>query len=184
MPRHCYSEKPTTAQIKRKKTSDSILLMALGLILLAACSAPQRTTLAEIPGPRGTLTIEVVGFRSLQGDLLVSIFRESEGFPDESDQALINISTPVLAGRQQLEFPPLPWGRYSYSILHDENGNGEMDRNLIGVPREGYAFSNNLEGHFGQPEAEEALFAVGAAPEHHKLRIHYFKRKGQGPFGK
>lgn len=157
--------------------------MSLALIVLGACTPTVTVPLAEIPGPRGILTVELFGFRSLQGDVLISLFREIDGFPDHSEQALLNVSAAVLAGRQQFAFPPLPQGRYSYSILHDEDGNGEMGRTLLGTPREGYAFSNNLEGHFGRPEPEEALFEIGATPVHHELRIHYFKRKGNGPFG-
>lgn len=179
-----YFRKSTSLQAMCKPNRYKTLLMFLWVLLLAACTPPKAVPLAKIPGPRGTLTIEISGFRSLKGEVLISLFQETLGFPEHSEQALINFSTPVLSGRQHFEFPPLPWGRYSYSILHDENGNGTMDRTLLGSPREGYAFSNDLEGHFGQPEAEKALFTIGAEPQNHHLRIHYFKRKGNGPFSK
>jgi len=147
---------------------------------LCACSKPVPiVSLDDIPGPRGDLTLEVYGFRTLQGKILISLFREIEGFPDETEKALLNLGIAVKTGRQQITLPRLPWGKYSYSILHDENGNGEMDRNLLGIPREGYALSNGLEGFFGQPDPEEALFEIGADPLHHALRIHYFKRRGK-----
>lgn len=160
-----------------------ILTLCGLLMLLAACSPPARVQLSQLPGPRGSLTVEVYGFRALQGNLLLSLFREDVGFPEDTDQALVNLSRAVTSGRVRFDLPPLPWGRYSYSILHDENGNGRMDQSLLGIPREGYALSNNLEGHFGQPEATDALFEIGPRPQSHELRIHYFKRKGQGPFG-
>jgi len=161
-----------------------ILILSGVLLLLAACAPPERIPLAQIPGPRGSLTVEVYGFRSLKGNLLLSLFRENIGFPEDTDLALVNLSQPVTSGRVHFDLPPLPWGRYSYSILHDENGNGRMDQSLTGTPKEGYALSNNLEGHFGQPEASDALFEIGSQPLKHELRIHYFKRKGQGPFGR
>jgi len=158
------------------------ILLGLSL-LIGACTPHERPRLSEMTGPRSTLVIEVYGFRSLKGNVLLSVFRENSGFPEETELALINLSLPATSGRVHFDLPQLPYGRYSYSILHDENGNGTMDQSLLGIPREGYALSNNLEGHFGQPEAEEALFEVGAKPQLHELRIHYVKRKGQGPFG-
>jgi len=162
-----------------------ITLMFIVLLLpLWGCAPTPRIELSDLPGPRGELSVEVYGFRTLKGDVLLSLFREEIGFPEDTGLALVNLSQPVTSGRVRFELPPLPWGRYSYSILHDENNDGKMDQSLLGTPQEGYALSNGLEGHFGQPDAEAALFEIGPAPQHHELRIHYFKRKGQGPFGR
>ena len=43
--------------------------------------------------------------------------------------------------------------------MHDLNGNGRIDFNLIGIPTEAYAFSNNV-GRFGAPKFEEASFTL------------------------
>ena len=162
------------------------LFNLLLLLSLAACAPAKVPLLSEIPGPRGELSIEVYGFRSLKGEVLISLFLETEGFPDATERALVNLEAPVTAGRLVVEVPPLPHGRYSYSILHDENGDGKMNSSLLGIPKEGYALSNDLEGHFGRPDAAEALFEIGEVPQRHVLRIRYVERggKGRGPFGR
>ena len=38
-----------------------------------------------------------------------------------------------------------PKGLYAIAALHDEDGDGEMDKNFIGLPVEGYACSRNAQ---------------------------------------
>ena len=52
----------------------------------------------------------------------------------------------------------LPFGRYAISAYHDENGNGELDTGLFGIPSEDYGFSNNARGGFGPPDFADAAF--------------------------
>ena len=51
-------------------------------------------------------------------------------------------------------------GRYSVVVYHDENNNRKFDRNFIGIPKEGFGFSNNPTILLGLPEQEEILFKV------------------------
>ncbi len=57
-------------------------------------------------------------------------------------------------------FADIPEGEYSISVFHDENKNGEIDKNSFGIPKESYGFSNNIMGMFGPPSFEEAKFKV------------------------
>ncbi|MET0808503.1 MAG: DUF2141 domain-containing protein, partial [Pseudoxanthomonas sp.] len=43
---------------------------------------------------------------------------------------------------------------------HDENGNGKLDTNVMGMPLEGYGFSNNPQV-MRKPTWDEARFTVG-----------------------
>lgn len=51
-------------------------------------------------------------------------------------------------------------GNYSIAIFHDVNENETLDKNFFGVPKEGYAFSNNVYGLFGPPSFSDAKFTV------------------------
>jgi uncharacterized protein (DUF2141 family) len=44
-------------------------------------------------------------------------------------------------------------------LFHDSNGNGELDRNMLGIPREGYGFSNDA-GARGPASFEEAAVSI------------------------
>ena len=54
-------------------------------------------------------------------------------------------------------------GRYALSAFHDENDNGELDTNLMGIPSEGYGFGNDASAAFGPPSFEAAAVDVDAA---------------------
>ena len=57
-------------------------------------------------------------------------------------------------------FEDLPYGTYAITILHDENGNLKVDANFLGIPKEGYGFSNNARNLFRAPKFEEAKFEL------------------------
>jgi uncharacterized protein (DUF2141 family) len=52
-------------------------------------------------------------------------------------------------------------GPYAVMITHDENGNGKLDTNLIGMPVEGYGFSNNPRV-MRKPTWDEARFDLAS----------------------
>ena len=60
-------------------------------------------------------------------------------------------------------FKDLPEGEYAFAVYHDANANGKMDKNLIGMPTEDFAFSNNAMGKMGPPDYASAKFAMPAA---------------------
>jgi len=62
-----------------------------------------------------------------------------------------------------MRFLDLPEGEYAIAVYHDANGNGKMDSNLMGIPTEDYAFSNNAVGKMGPPSYDQAKFALPAA---------------------
>ena len=57
------------------------------------------------------------------------------------------------------------------SVFYDRNGNGELDTNFIGIPKEPIALSNNATGKFGPPKYEDAVFTLGLEPRVQEIRI-------------
>lgn len=56
-------------------------------------------------------------------------------------------------------FERVPEGTYAVSVTHDEDGDGEMDRNLIGLPVEGLCASRDAQLlGFGAPDWYDAAF--------------------------
>ena len=51
-------------------------------------------------------------------------------------------------------------GKYAFKYFHDENSNKKLDTNLIGIPKEGYGFANNIYGSFGPPDFKDTIFEV------------------------
>jgi len=61
-------------------------------------------------------------------------------------------------GEVRLVFENIPAGIYALSVYHDANTNGELDKNMIGIPKEGFGFSNDAMGMFGPPDFKDASF--------------------------
>jgi uncharacterized protein (DUF2141 family) len=62
-----------------------------------------------------------------------------------------------------LVFHDVAPGDYGFSVFHDTNDNGRLDTNLIGIPTEPTAFSNNARGRMGPPDFAAVKLAVPAA---------------------
>jgi uncharacterized protein (DUF2141 family) len=111
-----------------------------------------------------TLTIHIVGARNTKGTIRVALFRSAEGFPGDASKAirLDNGSIDPQTRSSKIVLGDLLPGVYAVSVFHDENMNGKLDKNLMGIPKEGYGASNNPERKMRAPTFEEAKFSLQA----------------------
>lgn len=64
-------------------------------------------------------------------------------------------------------------GRYAIALLHDEDSDGDMDRDFFGLPQEGYGFSNDARPGLGPPSFDDAAFRHGEDGSAPSLRARY-----------
>src|SRR5262245_61492436 len=112
------------------------------IVAILLCALPSVN--AQMKGT-GTVTVHVSGARNTKGKIGVTLFQGAQGFPDDTSKAIRQQSVEIDAETMsaQVTFKDLPQGTYAVSALHDENGNGKMDKNFLGIPKEGYGASNN-----------------------------------------
>jgi len=110
--------------------------------------------------PEGLLRIEVTNLRSSKGFVLVSLYNNAKDFPENAERAVGKTRVAIQGGKAIASFSDLPQGKYAAAILHDQNDNLKMDFNAVGIPKEGYGFSNNAKGMFGPPAFAKAAFQV------------------------
>ena len=129
--------------------------------LLVALAGP--LAWAEPPAP-ATLTVHVAGLRKAQGKVAISVYQEGRGFPDTPANALRRETVAIDATTLKAEtvFRDLAPGVYAVAVLHDENENGKMDKNFVGIPKEGRGASNNPPPARRPPTFEEAKFTLSA----------------------
>lgn len=106
------------------------------------------------------LDLNIHQIKSPQGTLHVALYNNEANY-DAGQQAVAVHKVAVSSNKVQLQFAGLAAGTYAIKIMHDENNNGELDRNVFGIPTEGYGFSNN-GGQFGPSSFNEAAFTVSA----------------------
>ena len=109
-----------------------------------------------------TLTITIADIRESEGRLMIQVANSEKGFEFSEDSAApppVAISQLAEAGEMTFEVT-LPPGIYGARVLHDLNGNGEMDSNFVGIPKEPWAFSNNATGRLGPAKWQDAKFEI------------------------
>lgn len=101
------------------------------------------------------LSVSVNSARNTTGGLCFAVFRDGRGYPDDGDQAVANGCVPMTAQPARVRLTP---GRYGVSVFHDANSNETLDTGFLGIPTEGYGFSNDAAGSFGAPSWEDVAF--------------------------
>jgi uncharacterized protein (DUF2141 family) len=105
------------------------------------------------------LKVEVRGIPSGKGKVLVGVYNKAEGFRDKSF-AVASAEASARQGILVLSIANLKPGTYALAVFHDENGNGKLDTNFLGIPTESYGFSNDARGSFGPPDFSDCSFSL------------------------
>ena len=121
--------------------------------------------------PENLIHIEISGLRN--DKVLCAIYSSADGFPKNGDKALAHANSPISHAHAVCEFPGLNTGTYAISVFHDENSNGKLDTNFMGIPREGVGASNNAKGHFGPPKFDAAAFRFSGSRLELKIAVNY-----------
>lgn len=127
---------------------------------LARRADPLATGLTLTDESSGTIAVVVENLRNGKGDVRIGLFSRADGFPDEINQAVDAVRAVITNHRASVAFQGVPFGNYAIGVHHDEDEDGEMDTNLLGIPTEGYGASNDVRGTFGPPDWEGASFTL------------------------
>lgn len=102
-----------------------------------------------------SLTVSITGLKNSTGVVQVGLFNSEKKFLRASYKT---ISSEIKDKKATVTFVNIPKGNYAISIFHDENKNGKLEKNFMGIPTEDYACSNNAKGFMGPPKYEDAQF--------------------------
>lgn len=100
-----------------------------------------------------TLTIEIAPLRNSDGQVLVE-------FNNEKEEIIKGYSEKIVENKCILVIEDLKPGKYAFKYFHDENEDEKLNTNFMGIPKEGYGFSNNAKGKFGPPNFSKMVFEV------------------------
>ncbi|HXA71713.1 MAG TPA: DUF2141 domain-containing protein [Stellaceae bacterium] len=136
----------------------------LALVFLLSGVWPISASAAE-------LTVTVTGIRNAKGDIRLAVYASPKEWPDDPasdhDQA-----QPAKLGSVTFKFD-LPPGTYAINGFHDEIGNGKFKTSWIGLPEEGYLFSNNVRPVLSAPSFQSASFMLPAQGAAISISMHY-----------
>ena len=139
--------------------------------LVATCAAFGQT---PTPAPaENVIHVEISGLRNDQGQMLCALFSSAEAFPKKADKAVVRLTAKIADRHAVCEFTGVMPGTYAVSVVHDENSNGKLDTNFIGMPREGVGASNDAKGHMGPPKFSAASFRYEGGRLDLKIHVNY-----------
>src|ERR1700737_2366540 len=137
--------------------------------LVAACGA-----FGQTPAPAvNAIHVEISGLRSDKGQMLCALFSSADAFPTKADKAVARVTAKIAERQAACDFAGVAPGTYAVSVVHDENSNGKLDTNFIGMPREGVGASNDAKGHMGPPQFGAASFAYRGGRLELKIHVNY-----------
>jgi uncharacterized protein (DUF2141 family) len=145
--------------------------MLAGLVALLASAEPAaaKDACEGTPGSGAVkLTVQVVHLRSAKGQVTVTVY------PDDPHRFLAHHAK-LLRQRVPAALPVTSscfWlrpGVYALALYHDENQNGDFDRNPVGIPVEGFGFSNDAPTRFSLPAFDAVRFRL--PPEGRTMRV-------------
>ncbi len=117
------------------------------------------TCLSSIAFAQNGIRVEIRGVENEDGQVFIGLFNNNEGFPDKGREYK-GMFVKAETGTVHHTFTEIPSGDYAIAIFHDSNTNGKLDKNFLGIPKEGYGFSSNATATFGAPSFEKAKFQV------------------------
>jgi len=140
------------------------------LLLCASLSYPLFAQSTET----GTLEIRFTGIRTEEGSMAVGINTSAKGWPKKAQIQLQlpkkNMKDSVFVAR----IPDLPFGTLAISVLDDVNDNVKMDQTL-GIPKEGFGFSNNASIRFlSPPKYESCTFEFSESMQQISIKLEYW----------
>ena len=151
--------------------------VSMGLRCVALCAMLVFANLPAIAFAQSScpgIHVNIPNIKNTTGNIACGIFESPEGFPDKflASAKAITIRK-IQETKAQCYFSDIPPGTYAIAVIHDENMNGELDTNWLGVPTEGYGFSNTTIDEFGAPAFSAASFPYDGQNIDLTIRLKY-----------
>ena len=139
------------------------LLMFANLPVVASAQSP-------CPG----IHVKILDIRNSTGSVACALFESPVGFPIEFLHSATNVMIiKIRKAQARCDFEDIPPGTYAMAVIHDENMNGKLDTNWLGIPTEGYGFSNDAKGVVGAPSFSAASFRYDGQNIELTMSLHY-----------
>jgi uncharacterized protein (DUF2141 family) len=141
------------------KAPEMVVLMRVRCLawcaVLVFANLPAIAFAQSCPG----IHVKILNIKNSTGAVACALFESPAGFPTEFLLSATNIMMIKIRDTQaRCDFEDIPPGRYALAVIHDENMNGKLDTNRVGVPMEGYGFSNDAKAFLSAPSFRAASF--------------------------
>lgn len=119
--------------------------------------------------------VMIKGIKSEKGQIVIGVFKDQKTF--HTEKAFLSKSFPksgIENGEMKIQLTLEP-GTYGLTLLDDENMNSLMEYNFLGIPREGFGFSDYWHTGITKPKFEDFSFTLNAGEKRSvTIKIRYF----------
>lgn len=158
-----------------KSASTTALLASIALLGLATPALAASADDCEGRESQTKLIVQVTAVRAARGEMAITLYPDDARRFLAPHQKMARIRAVAQAPMTTACFwLPAP-GFYAVSVYHDENGNRDFDRTVVGLPAEGYAFSNDPPTPIALPPFTAVRFKAGEGETRMKVRLRYLK---------
>ena len=149
----------------------------MGVRVVAWCAVLVCADLAAVAfaqSPCPGIHVNILNIRNSIGTVACALFESPDGFPTEFLHSATNVMVIKIQKTQaRCDFEDIPPGTYAMAVIDDENMNGKLDTNWLGIPAEGYGFSRDAKAVVGSPSFSDASFQYDGATLDLTMSLHY-----------
>lgn len=135
----------------------------LGRLATRFCSALAVIGFGIGPTFAADLQLNIENVPTVPSRMFVALYDSAESM--KANKPSMSKIVDVTGNPTIVVFPGLDAGTYAFVAFADENSNGKLDTNFIGIPTERYGFSNNAMGLMGPPSFDAASVRVENEPK-------------------
>jgi uncharacterized protein (DUF2141 family) len=147
-------------------------LYVLSLAVLMFASHPEAAFAQSSSCPG--IHINILNIRNSTGTIACALFDSPTGFPNEYLRYATSMMAIEIRDTQaRCDFLHIPPGTYALVVIHDENRNGKLDTNWMGIPKEGYGFSSDAKARFSAPSFSDAKVRYDGGTLDLTITLHY-----------
>ena len=118
------------------------------------------------------IAVDLSNLRNDKGVCRACLFNSPASFKGETGEPFKCVAVEIRNLMAQAIFNNIPAGTYAMFVFHDENRNSTLDRNFLGIPKEGYGASKNKLPFAGAPTFEANKFiSDGKTPVTLKVKM-------------
>ena len=159
---------------RRPQSITTAIALAALLLLPRAAHADAGPACSTTETDKAPLTVSVSGMRSDKGNITITIYPDDAAhFLDGAyklARQMVPVTLPVTSACFLLPAP----GTYAVALFHDENDDHHLNTNALGIPTEGYGFSNNPTLYFGPPDLNRVRISLHAGDNPIAIRMKYY----------
>lgn len=138
----------------------------MNLVLALALSISQISL-----GQNATQVVRISNLGRLKGELYIGWYKDASTFRVNEkaiyrEKIIVNNQSEV-----RVVFKNIPNEKYAIAVFLDQNGNYKLDKNIVGIPKEKYGFSNNVLPALRPATFKESVFEVQKETEIIDIRL-------------